>query len=49
MRTRWMAGTAPHKSARCRDESGFAISATDKYRLESRYREGATGLNTGCT
>ena len=26
MRTRWMAGTAPHKSGRCRDES-----RSDKY------------------
>ena len=40
MRTRWMAGTAPHKSGRQphASKSGFAISATDKYTVGSRYR-----------
>ena len=31
------------------NESGFVISAINKYMLGSRYPEGAKGLNTGCT
>ena len=39
MRTRWMAGPDPHKSPTLHaNKSGFAIYATDKYRLGSRYR-----------
>ena len=44
----WMAGTAPHKSERCRqksrsdqphaNKSGFAISVTDKYTVGIRYQ-----------
>ena len=30
-------------------KSGFVISAINKYMSESRYPEGATELNTGCT
>ena len=55
---RWMAGAASHKSGvmsrlnqvrqHHTNESGFAISAINKYILGSRYPLGATGLNTGC-
>ena len=47
MWTHWMAGIAPHKSGQCGDKSRsnnhtnkseFAISATDKYTVGSRYR-----------
>ena len=47
MWTRWMAGNAPHKSGRCRDESRSDKHTqtsldlryiTDKYMLGSRYR-----------
>ena len=31
------------------NKAGFAIYAINKYMVGSRYRYGATGLNTGCT